>query len=56
MPCLPGKTVEPCGTSRHVLWLPFVYGKLKSKRNFNQRNANMQKQRPTVRGDQIIIM
>ena len=39
----------------HVLGLPFVCGKT-SKNKSNQRSENMQKQRKTAKGNQIIIV
>ena len=40
----------------HFLCPPFLWGKLESKIKLNQRNEKTQKQRETVRGDQIIII
>ena len=43
-------------TPANVLCLPLVCRKLESRSKFNQRNKIMQKQRKSVKGDQITIM
>ena len=39
-----------------ILSLPFVRGKIQPKNKSNPRSENMQKQRKTVKGDQIICL
>ena len=45
-----------CSLPPHVLSLLLSVEKLKQENKFNQRSEKMQRQRKTVKGDQIIIV